>query len=219
MKKLVILTAVALSLVSGITAVSAYEGHMVDVRAHVENALMVETYDVDFGITFPEEVVYKDFRIGLSESFRGQQVFGVVEYALFWEEKPIGEHKAIDPDDNGLFEDIYPFTNVTVDGDLQPKVLPGSELPAMFGRGTLDLNPANPDECDVIGLSFDPPVFDHWYNEATDPRIPSGVLLIESGDYDTAEETAPCGDWTAWVPHADLGNNLKIQVMDILTVN
>lgn len=218
MNKPVVLVAVALSLFSGVTAVSAYEGHMVDVRAHVENALMVETAEIDFGITFPEEVVNKDLRIGLSESFRGQKEYVLVDYALFWEPKPIAGHTdVIDPDHDGYFGNIYPFMNVSIDGTLLVKPPVGAEFPVMFGNGTLDT--VTPDPCDLILLSFDPPVFDYWYNELTDPRKPSGVICIESGEYDTQEETAPCGGWTRWVPHADLGNNLKIQITDILTAS
>jgi opacity protein-like surface antigen len=78
MKK-VILTITALVMVaSGVAAVSAYEAHVINVKAKVENALLISYEDtndlqgpltVDFGTVFPEEWLSKHFSIGFSTSF------------------------------------------------------------------------------------------------------------------------------------------------------
>ena len=83
-----------LMVVSGVAAVSAYEAHTINVKAHVENALLVDTAEMDFGTVFPEEILYKEAAIGLSSSANGSmgggQVSGnlsSVEYKVFAEYK------------------------------------------------------------------------------------------------------------------------------------
>jgi len=56
MKKALILSLAAILMVaSGVAAVSAYEAHIINVTAHVENALYVDDAAVDFGVMFPQE--------------------------------------------------------------------------------------------------------------------------------------------------------------------
>jgi hypothetical protein len=189
--------------------VLAFESHMVDIRAHVENALGISTYSLDFGTVFPEESLTKQINIGLSQSFRDQEVYSTVEYSVYWEPKPI-EGDAADPDNDGYFEPIYPFISLHAEDDVvfNPyKAGPSGTIWA--GTGKLSLPE---DQCDMWQIVLDPPVFDEWYNELTDPREPSGVL--KGDQYYTTEETAACG-FKALVPHADLGSNLTIQVTAI----
>lgn len=209
MKKVIFLVAALLVVFSGVAAVSAYEGHMVDVKAHVENALMVNTVEADLGITFPEEKVETDIIVGLSESFRAQTRYSTVLYNVYWEPKPI-EEGYVDLDQDGYFEPIYPFIDLDIEGDNVYDVAkdgPNGTIWVADGKLYMD------DMCDTIHLVFDPPVFDKWYNILTDPRTPSGVL--EEGEYSVVTEEAACG-FTASVPHVDLGSNLKIQVTDVV---
>jgi len=216
-KKLIFLTAVILSLFSTVAAASAYEGHMVDVKAHVENALMVDKSELDFGTVFPEETIEGDIQVGLSESFRAQERYSSVRYNVYWEKKPIAGHPgALDPNQDGYFEPIWPFITLSSEGDTiinPPQVSINGTL--LAGTGTL-VTGAQGDECDLWHIILDPPVFDKWYNALTDPRTPSGIL--GPTQYVTTNETAACG-WTALVPHADLGSNFKIQVTDIIAHN
>jgi hypothetical protein len=212
MKKVIFLFAALMAVFSCIAAVSAYEGHMVDVKAHVENALMVQKAEVDFGITFPEEKVESQFLVGLSQSFRDQTRYSTVEYAMYWEPKPIGDHDVVDLDQDGFFAPIWPFIAVSVgdkDYDMKDYVDKGNGL-ILIGSNKLYLVG---NECDMIHFVFDPPVFEGWYNVLTDPRTPSGILAV--GQFYTTVEEASCG-FEAVVPHADLGSNFKIQVTDII---
>lgn len=69
MKK-VLLVLVALVLVlSGVAMVSAYEAHIINVKAHVENAMSVSVSRFYFGTVFPEEFFVKNFNVGTSGSF------------------------------------------------------------------------------------------------------------------------------------------------------
>jgi hypothetical protein len=213
MKKLVLSGIVALILiVSGLTAVGAYEGHMVDVKAHVENALMVEKDQVDFGNAFPEEKIETQFKIGLSQSFRDQKRYSSVDYSMYWEPKStVGYTVGIDdPANEGYFIPIWPYIAVQSDGvdfPISGYVDKGEGL-WLIGSASMNMT----DTCDDIHFSFNPPVFDKWYNKLTDPKIPSGILGPTY--YYTTVETSAC-TFTATVPHTDLGSNFKIQVTDI----
>lgn len=219
MKKALMILAALLVIASGVMAVGAYEGHLVDVKAHVENALGVSTYEVDFGTVFPEEVVETAIQVGLSESFQDQQRYSTVEYELWWEPKPI-EDGYVDVDDDGYFEPIYPFIELEVDGGtLEPidETRLDDVCEGAIAIGQDDLTTQG-DLCDWIHMTLDPPVFDGWYNECTDPRTPSGILSLEDGDYEIVTELIGCetNEFEAPVPHADLGNNLKIQVIKVV---
>jgi hypothetical protein len=213
-KKVLLLVSALLIVFSGVAAVSAYEGHLVNVKAHVENAIGVTDYEVDFGIVFPEEKVETEIYVGLSESFKAQDRYSTVEYMIYWEPKPIpadADPYPCDPDDDGYYAPIWEYLitevgGVELDNDLFNEVDPGLyQYPTIFR-----LNLGEP--CDQIHFIIDPPVFDKWYNEMTDPRIPSGIL--EEGEYCVVEELI-C-DELVDVPHADLGSDLKIQVVDII---
>ena len=213
MKKVLLLVSALLIVFSGVAAVSAYEGHLVNVKAHVENAIGVTDYEVDFGTTFPQERIETQIWVGLSESFLAQRGYSTVEYKVFWEPKPIpADVMACDPDDDGYYTPIYPYIILEVAG----QVLDIDEDFEDLGNGLMEsidyfyLNLGEP--CDQIHFILDPPVFDKWYNELTDPRIPSGILV--EGEYCLVEEII-C-DAPVMVPHADLGSDLKIQVMDII---
>ena len=69
MKKLLVISAAGLAIVAGLTLAAAYEAHVINVTAHIENALAVDTESIDFGTVFPQEYLEKDFVIRLSDSF------------------------------------------------------------------------------------------------------------------------------------------------------
>jgi hypothetical protein len=215
MKKVIFLVAALLTVFSGIAAVTAYEGHAVDVKAHVENALMVETYEVNFGTVFPEADLETQFRVGLSESFVKQERYSTVKYNMYWEPKPI-EQGYTDLDKDGYFEAIWPSIAVQNDGvDFPIKDYKDMGNGIMYiGKATL--SDTAEDACDTIHFILTPPVFEGYYNAATDALIGMPVpAILEEGEFYVTEETAVCG-FKANVPHADLGSNFKIQVTGIV---
>jgi hypothetical protein len=214
MKKVIFLVAALMAVFSGIAAVSAYEGHQIDVKAHLENALMVEKYEVDFGIVFPQEKIETQFKVGLSESFMDQERYSTVEYKMYWEPKPI-EEGIMDPDKDGFFQPIFPYIEVKNDGVVYPNAAFINKGNGIWEIGAADLD-NSADTCDIIHFKLNPPVFDKWYNKATDDlngNTPSAVLVVPQ--YYTTVEEAECG-FEAVVPHTDLGSNFKIQVTDII---
>lgn len=73
MKKKIVLTIGAiLIVVGGVAVMSAYEAHVINVVAHIENALTVDTTPIEFGTVFPEEVFEMPVTIALSSSFMKQ---------------------------------------------------------------------------------------------------------------------------------------------------
>jgi len=229
MKRIIFLVAALLTVFSGIAAVSAYEGHMVDVKAHVENAIGVQTYELSFGTVFPQENVETNLTFGLSNSFvdKNQKRVSSLDYKLFYELKPIGTSGAIDPDGDTYFEPLSPFILLS-DGDpsdandtfeAQPVAVPGVGAAVLVGTGKLTKvipEPANGpdgDLCDILHFAFKVPVFDKWYNAITDPLPNPYKLIYANKDYEIKTEKV-CG-YDVPVPQADLGINLKIQVISI----
>ena len=228
MKKTILIVTALLMVFSGVAAVSAYEAHVVDIKAHVENALIV-SQELDYGITFPQEWMQEEVYIGLSESFMSENNTRVsdIKYALLWFPKLIADHPgAIDPDGDDFFEPIYPFLEISNEGESLDGMLPATP-PAFWntvsanaslgyvkwGWGHLD---KATDPSDIWHFAFNVPVFDKWFNPSTDPAgdYPY-VLYFDDDDYAIVSENFTASDNTTVVgdvPHADLGSNLKIQV-------
>ena len=68
---------------------AAFEAHVINVTAKIENALQVQTEAIEFGTVFPEEVLFKDFGVQLSDSFREEGRVDDVEYHIKQKDKPI----------------------------------------------------------------------------------------------------------------------------------
>lgn len=75
---LVALVAVAASVVG----LSAFEAHVINVTAKIENALQVNTRPIDFGTVFPQEELDRRLEVTLSESFQDEPRVDDVEYIL-----------------------------------------------------------------------------------------------------------------------------------------
>jgi len=86
MKKLsLILGAIALTLVA-LPLFSAFEAHVINVTATIENALSVPIKAIDFGTVFPQEYLKESLGITLSDSFLAENRVDDVDY--FIRQKP-----------------------------------------------------------------------------------------------------------------------------------
>src|SRR3989338_4209574 len=56
-------------IVAGAAAFSAFESHIINVTARIENALFVQEDAIDFGTVFPQEYLESTVRVALSDSF------------------------------------------------------------------------------------------------------------------------------------------------------
>ena len=220
MKKVLLMVAALLIVFSGVAAVSAYEGHLVNVKAHLENAIAVADvdYELDFGLVFPQDWLQKYVSVGLSESFMSQEAddagYSTVIYQVYWEYKPIDwvtYPDTCDPDDDDMYTPIWDYIDLEVNGgNVLAVVEMESEVDDVYvqkvgGDYYLDWN--NP--CDEWHLVFNVPVFEDFYNIYTDPIANPGI--IDMDDACMVPELI-CGV-TVDVPHADLGGDLKFQVI------
>ncbi|HDZ54688.1 MAG TPA: hypothetical protein ENI19_02650 [Candidatus Nealsonbacteria bacterium] len=90
MKKKIILGLVAVVAVAGGVAVlSAYEAHVINVTARIENALSVAVEHIDFGTVFPQEYLEFPLEIALSGSFLAEDRVDDVEYVIKQKPKPM----------------------------------------------------------------------------------------------------------------------------------
>lgn len=92
MKKKISLALIALlAVVGSVAAISAFEAHVINVTAQIENALEVSTEPIDFGTVFPNEIAYETLTIALSDSFAtsSQNRLDDVEYKIVQKPKPV----------------------------------------------------------------------------------------------------------------------------------
>lgn len=82
MKKKILLGFGALALaVVTVPMFAAFEAHVINVTATIENALSVNTEPIAYGTVFPEEYIVKDINVDLSQSFVSSTALGV-EYVI-----------------------------------------------------------------------------------------------------------------------------------------
>jgi hypothetical protein len=88
MKKVLIgLSAVVLA-VASVPLFAAFEAHVINVTAHIENALSVDPQEIAFGTVFPEETHHKTFTVALSSSFIEENRVDDVHYKITQKPKP-----------------------------------------------------------------------------------------------------------------------------------
>jgi len=81
MKKKILLTFVAVAAVAvGVVGMSAFEAHVINVTAMIENALQVNTEPIQFGTVFPQEAIDREINIALSSSFQAEGRVDDVNY-------------------------------------------------------------------------------------------------------------------------------------------
>ena len=81
-KKIILSLATLVAVIAGITGMAAFEAHVINVTAKIENALSVDTTPIDFGTVFPQEPLDKYIDIALSASFIGEDRVDDVEYII-----------------------------------------------------------------------------------------------------------------------------------------
>lgn len=223
MKKVILVIAAFVLVASGVAAVSAYEAHVVNVKAKVENALTVSPLELDWGTVFPQEWFKEHVTISLSGSAITELTDATsplvsVSYAIWVEDKEI-------LDDAGAptgtyYEWIGDWLWVAIDPTqtTEPfEVLaewyyvdarPAGTAPVATDTGltgTLDTN----NRSDQLAVVFCVPVFEGFYNELTDAEYKP--LWWPHAQWDPILKTD-----SRWIPGGiELGADLKIQVTDI----
>jgi hypothetical protein len=217
---------------SGVAAVSAYEAHVINVKAHVENALSVNTSDVNFGTVFPQEWLVEHRDIDLSDSaiLELEDDLVAVNFCFFAEWKECNGEMAYWYDSNtdtwvGPTENycnwmpfLYVGYNVNDDATQMTAVGnatagPPSAQP-ILACGQLRSGGGN----NKLYIAIDVPVFEGFYNPLTDPTPkPSGLnyptYIIPDGSRKYVDMAA---DPNYDPDGQDFGVDLKIQVTDII---
>ena len=197
MKKVMLVLGALVMTLSGVAAVSAYEAHLVNVTAHVENALDVMSGKIDFGTVFPQEWFTEGVIITTSTSFSAddQLRVGDIYFKVYaaWKPLPVGH-----PDYPGFYpwlgEALYLgyYANtadypppadpkpILAGGDLvcvgaAPSGPPGVK-PALGGAELLCQKFPLPTDMNLLVIGLDVPVFADYWNEHTDVATkPSGL--------------------------------------------
>jgi len=123
--------------VAAVTGMSAFEAHVINVTAHIENALNVDSYGIDFGTVFPQEYEEENFTISLSRSFLEEDRVDDVDYVIkqkpkHWRDDFNGvypEHRSlswIDPDNNGSYTE-------NAEGNGLLTITTGDDVEDLFG--------------------------------------------------------------------------------------
>ena len=86
MKKILAITGALALAVLAAPAFMAFEAHVVNVTATIENALTVPVEHITFGTVFPQEHLNKPLLVSLSQSFRAENRVDDVDY--FIRQKP-----------------------------------------------------------------------------------------------------------------------------------
>lgn len=90
LKKLLIGVSTLAAAVATIPMFAAFEAHVVNVTARIENALFVHPESLEFGTVFPQERLDSSIFISFSESFStaNQRRVGAVDYVIKQKPKP-----------------------------------------------------------------------------------------------------------------------------------
>ena len=72
MKKLLLGLAAAGTALAMVPLFAAFEAHVINVTARIENALNVPLQELTFGTVFPQEMLDREFDVSLSDSFLAQ---------------------------------------------------------------------------------------------------------------------------------------------------
>jgi hypothetical protein len=209
--KIILLAAALAIVVSGIAAVSAYEAHMVNVTAHVENALDTPGAIVIGGVAaFPEEWLIGEIIVTGSQSFKGQSRVNNVDFIVCAEEKdeisPAGDpylwaggFTFVSNDGGMTWEWIGPTNDLT-----PPPSPPGVVCTSLPNTVTTTSDA-------VILVGMDMPVDPDYYNPETDvpnkPRDDNADCGVGIGEPCVVADYDVTGD--------EFGLDIKIQVVDI----
>src|SRR3989344_2903050 len=85
-KKIVLGLAATGTALAMLPMLAAFEAHVINVTARIENALRVNTEPIRFGTVFPQEHLNKSLRVALSQSFQDEGRVDDVKY--FIRQKP-----------------------------------------------------------------------------------------------------------------------------------
>jgi len=225
-KKIIVVATMVVTVAFSASMFAAFEAHVINVTAHIENALAVDPQEIEFGTVFPQEYQERTFTINLSDSFMDEEQTRVkdVEYKIVskpkcWNNDPENpEYAPVDfathecPTGFVVMNDLCAFlSKMPVDADGETGVL------SYFRNLGLD------SEC--VGSPSDPiGIASGHLEKCLDPAV-DNCGLGDTEDCWTVDLKVPpvegyiaqdwpdsCRDWTVPVDGADYGCDLWVEV-------
>lgn len=197
MKKLILSLALVTAIAIGVVGMSAFEAHVVNVTATINNATEISTDQIAFGTTFPQEELHSPVTLYLSDAFRASNALGV-DYKIKQKPKCVNEAGAYaqvteDPANPDFF--VCPQ-----DYEMMPLLCPF-------------LSKTSQRSGDTSVPSFHGPILANaWTNEVSEQFKAVGHLTQDaySNEWDIDLHTpcfeGQCGqDWAAYVQGANAG--------------
>ena len=190
-KGLLIVFAFAIAIAT-VPMFAAFEAHIINVTAQIENALSVNTDPIEFGTVFPQEALDREINISLSGSFREEGRVDDVEYVI--RQKPKCQLNA-----EYTGEPLSEFGRVTEDGDVF--ICEDGEnyhiLPVLCPFLSKHEITAEDSENDSDGINaFHGPIFGWDLGDTLDTQV-AGRLAKSDDDYDDTwniDFRVPCFD-------------------------
>ena len=212
---------------------AAYEAHVINVTAHIENALSVHPEALEFGTVFPQEYLERDITVATSASFQAETDALSVAYVIKQKPKcksddpnalpddmyaPVHYATHLCPDDYTMMETLCPFLS-KMDGDTGD----GNDTshPSYYDIGPDNTPMTDDDSCmprydaagdeivrdDATGVLNRSDLSDDWI---IDLKVPPVNGYIGQDWPDT------CDEWTVPIDSEDYGCDLWIEVTGII---
>ena len=208
-------------MIAGVAAMSAFEAHVINVTAHIENALNVHPKALEFGTVFPQEYQEKQFTVELSSSFNSETGADSVTYVI--KQKPKcwdkATHKLYAPVDYAThlcpadYEEMLSLCPFLSKVDSDPADANDTSHPSYFVKGTTDscdpIDPATP-RPDATG-TLDKPndLADSW---TVDLKVPPVAGYVGQ------DWPASCKNWVVSKDGESYGCDLWIEVTGITRI-
>ena len=208
---------------------AAYEAHVINVTAHIENALSVHPEALEFGTVFPQEYIERNITVRTSDSFQAETDALSVAYVIKQKPKckndnssapademyaPVHYATHLCPDGYTMMETLCPFLS-KMDGD--PDDNNDTSHPSYYTSVLGDPNVPGPndtcipritpdDRSDATGMLDRNDLSDIWIIDLKVPPV-DGYIGQDWPD--------SCADWTVPTDSLDYGCDLWIEVMGI----
>ncbi len=213
MKKLLLIPLSLAMIIIGLPLFAAFEAHVVNVSATIENALFVHPESLEFGTVFPQEHLDSSFFLAFSQSFsaRDQRRVGTVEYVI--KQKPQcvdaqGNFPRVGEDASGNF--ICPSGST-----MRPTICP-------YLSKTPDNNPSTgPNANNDIGLPpFHDPATQFASGKIVKFNTAGSIVGNDPADTWTVDLAVPCfkgqcaQDWASFVHglNPNVGDPMQYQL-------
>lgn len=210
-KKLLMALAAVLVVVGGVAALSAYEAHVINVTAHIENALYVHDDKLSFGTVFPQEYLTRNFTVNLSDSFVSSGREDLVSYKIVQKTKCInekGEYAQVNYWNDECPEGFRPMLSLCPFLSKLPKDTETGDngVPSYFHNDTAGNFCETPKPEVATGIVGGDDYADEWIVDLKVPPV---------AGYIGQDWPASCANWTVAQDGQNYGCDLWVEVTNI----